>query len=298
MLTVILRILPSSWYASCRTEADHQQSSLSMASTSSSSLEASTTQSSSINLSFSTFITSTTTPPTSTPTNAPTLSSHFSVSTASSASTSPSVVSSATTPSSASSHSQRVETIVGSVVAGIVATVVLPLAFFLCRRRRIASARPMFQLHDPGIITPFTDRFDHSQGNYHRTTGPVRPYRRQDDSLSIDMAEIVDRGSEPSASPPVPLPPSLDLPSVLDIHAGTRTFTTAPASPRSSISGIMANLRREEVLQDIADRLGMEMKSAGRKIARPRAALRRSGITPDTGTIPVVPFLERPLRRF
>ncbi|EIM79364.1 uncharacterized protein STEHIDRAFT_163721 [Stereum hirsutum FP-91666 SS1] len=93
---------------------------------------------------------------------------------------------------------------------------------------------------------------------------------------TTDMTEILDRGSGPSASPAVLSPPSLDLPSVLDIHAGTRTLTTgAAASPRSSISGIMSSLRREEALQDIADRLGLDMKSAGRR----KVVVRRPSFT-------------------
>lgn len=113
------------------------------------------------------------------------------------------------------------------------------------------------------------------------------------------MTEILDRGSGPSASPAVLSPPSLDLPSVLDIHAGTRTLTTgAAASPRSSISGIMSSLRREEALQDIADRLGLEMKSAGRRKVVVRRPVRPgTGTTqPNTGAARVVPFVERRLR--
>ena len=139
----------------------------------------------------------------------------------------------------------------------------------------MAYYRRLQRSETPGpenLIDPFVELPGNTSTIHH--TQPVRPSRHRGDTLSIDMAEITDDGG-PSVNARSWLPPitglkderchvELDVPSVLDIQAqtnwgtlGTRTNTV---TPRSTVSGIMANLRREENYQDLIDKMNAETR--------------------------------------
>lgn len=188
------------------------------------------------------------------------------VTTAPSSSASPTSTSSAPT----TSHSTPVGAIVGGIVGGIAAISLLLIAL-LCYRRRQRTRSGLTTSTTHTSISPFTsdtlssEPSSTTKASFASLGQPLATYRP---AWHHEPSNPAPRDSTHlPLSPPSRLAPLSDapvlsshgLPSVLDIHAGTRTIATTPMGPLSTTSS-ERDRERERQLEEEVERLRTEMR--------------------------------------
>lgn len=191
--------------------------------------------------------------------------------TATSSSANPTSSSSPSAPTtSATSRSTPIGAIVGGVVGGVAAISLLLIAFLCYRRRqRTRSGLTTSTLHTS--ISPFTtdtltpEPSSTTKASFASLVQPpasFRPVRYHESSNPAPSEPTHLPYSLLSRAPALSDAPILSsrlLPSVLDIHAGSRTMATTPMGPLSTTSS-QRDREREMQLEEEVERLRTEMR--------------------------------------